>query len=140
MKQASRIIARWDGAADLISQEKIACGAWKRAVGKKIAARTRAVRLKGSTLVVEVEDEIWQKNLRSLRYQILRNLERAVGPEMVADIQCIVVPPRIGPGRAGAEELELELRPPAGSVDEADGIADPGLRRIYKAARRRATA
>ena len=136
MNQASRIIARWDGASELISREKIACGSWKKAVGKKIAVRTRAVRLMGSTLVVEVEDDIWRKNLRSLRYQILRNLERAVGPEMVDDIQFVVVPPRIPPGRAGAENLELVLE----AVDDADAIADPGMRRIYKAARRKATA
>jgi len=136
MNQASRIIARWDGASELISREKIACGSWKKAVGKKIAVRTRAVRLMGSTLVVEVEDDIWRKNLRSLRYQILRNLERAIGPEMVDDIQFVVVPPRIPPGRAGAENLELVLE----TVDEADAIVDPGMRRIYKAARRKATA
>jgi hypothetical protein len=136
MDQASRIIARWDGASDLISRERIVCGSWKKAVGKKIAAHARAVKLVRSTLVIEVEDDIWRRNLYSLKYQILRNLERAVGPELVDDLTIQVMPRRMEPARETAVNQELVLEP----LDEADHIADPGLRRIYKAARRRETA
>src|SRR5207248_9595673 len=134
MDQASRIIARWTGVSDVISHERIACGAWKKAVGKKVALRTRALKLVRSTLVVEVEDEIWRKNLWSLRYQILRNLEKAIGPEIVSDVELRLMPPRREPQRDTGESLVL--RP----FDDADSITDPGLRRIYKAARRRETA
>src|SRR5579863_8478193 len=130
MDQASRFIAQWTGVSDVISPERIACGAWKKAVGKKIALRTRALKLVRTTLVVEVEDEIWRKNLWSLRYQILRNLEKALGPELVTAVELRVMPPRLGPQR------EVETSRP---FDEAESIADPGLRRIYKAARRRET-
>ena len=65
MDQASRIIAQWTGVSDVISHERIACGAWKKAVGKTIAVRTRALKLVRDTLVVEVEDELWRKNLWS---------------------------------------------------------------------------
>jgi hypothetical protein len=131
MDQASRIIARWTGVSGLIGEERIACAAWKRAVGKKIALRTRALKLVRNTLVIEVEDELWRRNLWSLRYQILRNLERAIGPEIVTDVELRIMPPRIGPQRAVEEPLVLE------PLDEAENIQDPGLRRIYKAARRR---
>ena len=134
MDQASRIIAQWTGVSDVISPERIACGAWKKAVGKRIASRTRAIKLVRSTLVVEVEDDIWRKNLWSLRYQILRNLEKAIGPEIVSDLELRVMPQRLGPQRAMEERLVLQ------PLDEADHIADPGLRRIYKAARLRETA
>ena len=134
MDQASRIIGRIAG--DVITPERIACGAWKRAVGKRIAAHTRAAKLVRTTLVVEVEDDIWRKNLWSLRFQILRNLEKAIGPEMVSDLELRVMPLRIEPQRADRGEhlvvKSLELT--------GDDIADPGLRRIYKAARRRETA
>src|SRR5438874_12383013 len=137
MDQASRIIAQWTGVSDVITHERIACTAWKKAVGKRIAAYTRALKLVRSTLVVEVEDDIWRKNLWSLRYQILRNLEKAIGPEIVSDLEFRVMPQRLGPQRAGHEvDAHLPLQP----VDEADRIADPGLRRIYKAARLRETA
>jgi hypothetical protein len=134
MDQASRIIARWTGVSDVISPERIACGAWKRAVGKRIAAHTRAAKLVRNTLVVEVEDDIWKKNLWGLRYQILRNLEKAVGPEIVHDLELRVMPLRREPQRDTGERLVLE------PVDDADAIADPGLRRMYKSARRRETA
>jgi hypothetical protein len=128
MDQASRLIARWAGVSDVISHERIACGAWKKAVGSKIALRTRALKLVRTTLVVEVDDEIWRSNLWTLRYQILRNLEKAIGPEIVTAVELRVMPPRFGPQR----ETEARL-----SLDEAESIADPGMRRIYKAARRR---
>jgi hypothetical protein len=136
MDQASRIIARWTGVSEVIGHERIACGAWKKSVGKKIALRTRALKLVRTTLVVEVEDEVWRKQLWSLRYQILRNLEKAIGPEIVTAVELRVMPPRIGPQREQAaprEPLELPL-------DDGANIVDPGLRRIYQAARRRETA
>lgn len=135
MDQASRIIAQWTGVSDVIGHERIAVGAWKKAVGKKIALRTRALKLVRTTLVVEVEDEIWRKNLWSLRYQILRNLEKALGPKIVTGVELRVMPPRFGPQREVEASLALEA-----PRDEAENIVDPGLRRIYKAARRRETA
>lgn len=134
MDPASRIIARWPDASGVISHERIVCGAWQRAVGKKVAQRTRAIKLVRTTLVVAVEDEMWKKNLWGLRYQILKNLAQAVGPEIVTDLELRVMPVRFGPQRAeSATRVER-------TDDEADAIADPVLRRIYKAARRRETA
>ena len=136
MDQASRIIAQWRGVSDVIGPERIACAAWKKAVGKRIAAHTRALKLVRTTLVVEVEDDIWRKNLWSLRYQILRNLEKSIGPEIVSDLELRTMPQRFGPQRETASHDVGTLLP----LDEADRIADPGLRRIYKAARLRETA
>ena len=131
MDQASRIIARFAGDSGVISHERLACTAWKRAVGERIALRTRALKLVRNTLVVEVDDEIWRKNLWSLRYQIVRNLQKAIGPGIVTEVELRVMPPRLGPQRE--VEQRFALQPP----DEAESITDPGLRRIYKAARRR---
>ena len=135
MDQAGRIIAGMKGAAAVASPERIACGAWKRAVGKRLAAKTNAVKLVRDRLVVEVEDEIWRESLWKLRFQILRNIEREIGTEIVADLQFVVAPPR--------REAQRETgRPPAAldSRDEADAIADPGLRRVYRNSRRSRTA
>jgi predicted nucleic acid-binding Zn ribbon protein len=135
MDQASRIIAEWSGASDVISPERIACGAWNKAVGKRLAERTRAVKLVRDRLVVEVEDEVWRKNLWSLRYQILKNLEKAIGTQIVADVEFRVMPPRRGPQRQ-----EIDRVGDSGVKDDSMEIADPGLRRIYRNARRRETA
>jgi hypothetical protein len=141
MDQASRIIAKWTGASDLITPERIACSAWKKAVGPRLAERTRAVKLVRDRLVVEVEDEIWRKNLWSLRFQILKNLEKAVGTQIVADVEFRVMPPRREPQRAEFPGLQT---PPTIAENDAEDkgaeIADPGLRRIYRNSRRRETA
>ena len=138
MDQASRIIAQWKGVSDVITPERIACAAWKKAVGKRIAERTRAVKLVRNTLVIEVEDDVWRRNLWGLRYQILRNLEKAIGPEIVTEVELRVMPLRREPQRDLGERLALV--PTLIPLDDAENISDPGLRRIYKAARRRETA
>ncbi len=93
---------------------------------EKIAERSRASKLVRETLVVEVEDWLWQRNLMGLSKQILKNLEKTVGPGLVADFEFRIMPPRRGPQLAAASIPAFEL------TDEANGIADPGLRRIYR--------
>lgn len=140
MDQASRILAKWAGASEtgteLVSHERLAVGAWKKAVGKRLADRARAIKLVRDRLVVGVDDEVWQKNLWGLRFQILKNLEAAIGPGIVASVEFRILPQKIEPQRAASTGRDAVLQP----VDEADLIADPGLRRIYRNSRRRETA
>lgn len=110
-----------------MSAEELARAAWPPAVGKKIAERTRLGMLRGRTLVVEVEDAVWQRQLTSLSVQILRNLDRIIGGGLVEELSFRVGVPRRPPQRV------VRL------ADEADGIADAGMRRIYLQSRRRAS-
>ena len=127
MERASKTLAQMRlGAA--LNPEHLAIHAWPAAVGKRIAAHTRAARLVGSTLVVEVEDVVWERQLSVLRPQIVKNIEKSVGPGLVDRVEFYVRPPRRAPRRA------------ARSADEADGIEDPVLRGIYRAARKKALA
>jgi hypothetical protein len=135
MDQASRIIAQWSGASDLITGDRIACGAWKKAVGKRLGERTRAVKLVRDKLIVEVEDETWRKNLWGLRFQILKNLVKAIGPGIVENLEFRVMPAR----REAQREIIPALLVP-GLTDDSSEISDPGMRRIYRNARRRETA
>src|SRR5205823_2332292 len=110
--------------------------AWKRAVGKRLAVRTKPVKLVRDRLVVEVEDEIWRDSLWKLRFQILRNIEKEIGNEIVSDLTFVVAPPR----REAQRETRVEAAAHAAALisqDEADSIADPGLRRVYRNSRRR---
>jgi hypothetical protein len=137
MQQASRIVAQLcekTGESDLLSRERVACGAWKKAVGKRLALRTSAVRLVRNRLVIEVEDEIWRNNLYSLRPQILRNMENAVGPGIVEDISFEIRPRRIEPQR------ETQFALTAADREAGLDIEDPGMRRIYRMSRKRETA
>jgi hypothetical protein len=140
MDQAGRIIAGMKGAAAVTSPERIACGAWKRAVGKRLAMRTRPVKLVRDRLVVEVEDDIWRESLWKMRFQILRNIEKEIGTEIVADLTFVVAPPRREPQRESGPPPSLVSPPGLVNPDESDAIADPGLRRVYRNSRRRLSA
>ena len=133
MEPASKLIRGLRLPSDTISAEELACAAWPAAVGKKIAAHTRATRLVRNRLVVEVEDATWQRQLFGLSGFILRNLEKHVGGGLVGDLEFRGVPRRREPQRA-VESL------PGLFADEANGIEDPVLRSIYRAARKKAHA
>ena len=130
MERASKLIRGLGLSGDTITAEEIACAAWSGAVGKKIASHSRAARLVRTRLVVEVEDKVWQHQLFSLSRFIVFNLGKHLGPGVVDDLEFRIVPRRREPQRATA----------ATAVDEADAIADPVLRGIYIASRKRAQA
>jgi predicted nucleic acid-binding Zn ribbon protein len=134
MERASKLLRGIRLPGETISVDELACAAWPQAVGKKIAAHTRAARMVRTRLVVEVEDRTWQRQLMSLSGQILRNLQRNLGAGLVEDLEFKVIPRRVEPQRAAAATTS------AAPTDEAEAIADPVLRSIYRAARQRALA
>ena len=77
-----------------------ACAAWKVAAGKKIAEHTRATALVRGSLIVEVEDQIWQRQLTTLSRFLVSNLEKALGEALVTDIDFRPMPRRSEPQRA----------------------------------------
>ena len=85
---------------DVDDPELRACAAWKVAAGKKIAQHTKATRLVRGSLVVEVEDQIWQRQLRTLCGALLHNLEKALGESLVTDIDFRPMPRRREPQKA----------------------------------------
>ena len=133
MERASKLIRELRLPGDTISGEQIACAAWPHAVGRKIAAHTRAARMVRTRLIVEVEDQIWQRQLFALSAHILRNLEKSLGGGLVEEVEFRITPRRREPQRA-------DVAAPALAADEADGIADPVLRDIYRASRKKAQA
>ena len=133
MERASKLIRRMQLPGGTITPEEVACTVWAGAVGKRVAAHTRAARLVRTHLVVEVEDQVWRTQLMSLSRHILRNLAKSLGPGAVEELEFRVVPPRREPQRA-AVSTTLPL------FDEADGIEDPVLRSIYRLARKKAQA
>jgi hypothetical protein len=130
MELASKLIRGLGLPGDTLSAQELACAAWATAVGKKVAAHTRAAKLVRTKLVVEVEDHVWRTQLFALSYQILRNLAKGIGPGLVDQLEFKVVPRRREPARASSST-------PTPLFDEADAIADPVLRDIYRASRKR---
>jgi len=127
MQRAGRVLRTFELATD----EQLACAAWPASVGKKIAGRTRAVSLVRSRLVVEVEDQVWQRQLFSLRQQIMTRLELVMGRKTVTELEFRIAVQKRQPQRAETGSRVL---------DEAESIADPMLRNLYRASRKRANA
>ena len=133
MERASKLIRGLRLSADVITPEQLCCAAWPQAVGKKIAGHTRPAKLVRSRLVVEVEDHIWQRQLFALTPHILGNLERTLGRGLVEDLEFRIVPRRREPDVA-------HRAVPALTADDADAIADPVMRDLYKLSRKKAQA
>jgi len=133
MERASRLLGNIKIPRETYCAEELARAAWKQAVGKKIAAHTHAAKLVRTSLIVEVEDDVWRMQLYALRGQIISNLARHIGQGHVEDLEFRVAPPRLGPKRAASAAG-------GGIGDEAERIADPGLRRVYRYLRAKAMA
>lgn len=132
MEPASKILRKLPLLADVVGAEELARAAWPLAVGKKIAAHAHVIKMVRSNLIVEVEDDLWQRQLFGLRHQVLGKLAERLGRGAVEEIEFRVAPRRRGPERARQITARTERD------DEAAGIVDPVLRNIYKAARKRA--
>ena len=134
MERASKLIRHLGLPAGAITIDELACAAWPQAVGKRIASHTRAAKIVRTSLIVEVEDATWQRQLFSLKPFIVRNLARMIGQGMIDDAEFRIVPRRRDPQRA------IQAVPRGLFADEADAIEDPVMRGIYKNARSKAQA
>jgi hypothetical protein len=134
MERASKLIRTLGFPGDAITVDELACAAWPQAVGKRIASHTRAAKMVRASLIVEVEDATWQRQLFSLKPFMIRNMAKIVGPSMIEEIEFRIVPRRREPERA------VQALPGGIFADDADAIADPVMRGIYKTARSKALA
>jgi hypothetical protein len=122
MERAGRLIGKLK--LDVDDPELRARAAWRVAAGKKIAEHTRAVALVRGSLVVEVEDQIWQRQLKTLSGFLVRNLEKALGEALVTDIDFRPMPRRREPQRAERAR-------------SSEDVLDPVLNLIYRQARKK---
>lgn len=135
MERAARLIKNNKLSSGIFADDDLARAIWPAAVGKAIAAHTLRVKLVRTTLVVEVEDAIWQRQLHFLTRQIVDRICKVTGSGIVKDIEFRVAIPRRQAARA-------EVRESAGAaiLDEADAIQDPVLKKVYRLSRKKATA
>ena len=136
MERASKLIRQLSLSGDIITPEQMALAVWPEAVGKRIASHTRAAKLVRTRLVVEVEDITWQRQLFALTPFIVRNLAKSLGAGLVEDLEFRVIPRRRDAIRAQRSTNDV---PPL-FADDADAIADPVMRDLYKLSRKKALA
>ena len=129
MERAGRLIGKLKADRLAVEPDLVAQAVWPAAVGKRIANRTGRVTMVRQTMIVEVEDDVWRKQLFALRWQIIEKVARIAGPEMVTNLEFRVVPPRRMPAR--------EETPRA---NDSEGIEDAVFRLLYVQSRKRASA
>lgn len=134
MDRAGKLIRGLKLGAETLPPEDLVRAAWPHAVGARISAHTRPVSLRQleigrHQLVIEVEDEIWRRQLETMMTQILSRLWEVAGRESVHSIEFRLGVPRRMPQRAGKSRS---------TEDEAEGIEDPIMRRLYRVSRKRA--
>ncbi|MDQ2712252.1 MAG: DUF721 domain-containing protein [Acidobacteriota bacterium] len=143
MERAAGLIGKNKYSKKIFTDDDLARAIWPTAVGKAIAAHTSRLRLVRNTLVVEVEDAIWQKQLYHLTASILDRLRKVTASDIVRDIEFRIAIPRREPGRAETRErlelksVELKNTDPS---DESESIRDPVLKKVYRLSRKKATA
>ncbi len=103
---------------------------WPSVVGPHIARRTRPVRILDGRLIVDIEGQEWRRQLAPMGRSIARRLNGAVGKDALEDVEFRVVVPDIRP--PGRAQTATGAEGPQQRHDEASGIKDPGLRRIYR--------
>jgi hypothetical protein len=131
MERAGKSLAKLK-LSDAISPDQLAFAAWPAAVGKRIAVHACPKALVRGSLVVETDDAIWQKQLFHLRFDILAKLAEVLGGGIVTDLEFRIA-------------KAVPRRPPQSALshgesvvpDDADSIADPVMRILYKQARTR---
>jgi predicted nucleic acid-binding Zn ribbon protein len=133
MERAARVIQKSKHSRQVLADDDLARAAWPSVVGKAIAAHTSNVRLVRSTLVVEVEDAIWQRQLHALTSQIVDRFRKLTGNDAVDDAEFRISVPRRRPQRVESPRSAHTV-----DAEEADRIEDPVLRKIYRMSQRRA--
>ena len=113
--------------------EAAAIAAWKHASGDGLKGHAVAVKLENRTLTVSVADAIWQKQLHSMRGQLLFRVNTLLGQPVVSAIE-FVVDPKIATAQAEqqkpkAEPLDNEV--PLELWSAANAIHDKQLRKSF---------
>lgn len=123
MQRAASLIRKLNLPAGSDNPENRAKAAWKLAAGAKIERYTLATSLVRGTLIIEVGDMIWQRQLYALRHHLLRNLTEILGEPLVTDLDFRPMLKRRGPQTAEAPR--------------ADGIGDPVMSLLYQQSKKR---
>jgi hypothetical protein len=113
--------------------EAAAIAAWKYAAGDGLKERAVPVKLENRTLTIAVADAIWQKQLNSMRAQLLFRVNSILGKPLVGTLD-FVVDPKVAKQhveqRAQHEEL-LDNEVPLELWTAANAIQDKELRKRF---------
>src|SRR5215218_5907725 len=112
--------------------EAAAIAAWKFAAGEGLKGRAVPVKLEERTLTVAVADAIWQKQLHSMRGQLLFRVNTTLGQPIVGAIEFVIDPKLAAPPVDQQEkEAPFDNEVPLELWSAANAIQDKQLRRSF---------
>ena len=112
--------------------EAAAIAAWKHAAGDGLKEHAIALKLENRTLTVAVADPIWQKQLNSMRGQLLYRVNTILGQPLVSAFDFVIDPKRAKPRVEQPEQEEpLDNEVPLELWSAANTIHDKELRKSF---------
>jgi len=79
-------------------REQRAVVEWEQIVGEKVAGHSRALKVDGGRLFVEVDSSVWAQELSMMRRRILRQVNTRAGDRVIDNVHFVLG----GSGRDGA--------------------------------------
>ena len=113
--------------------EAAAIAAWKHAAGDGLKGHAVPVKLENRTLTVSVADAIWQKQLHSMRGQLLFRVNTLLGQPIVGAIE-FLIDPKLATAQAEQEKQadeQLDNEVPLELWSAANAIHDKELRKSF---------
>ena len=113
--------------------EAAAIAAWKHAAGDGLKEHAVALRLENRVLTVAVADPIWQKQLTSMRGQLLYRVNTILGQPLVSALD-FAIDPKLAKPRAeqtSQQEEPLDNEVPLELWSAANAIHDKQLRKSF---------
>ena len=112
--------------------EAAAIAAWKHAAGEGLKEHAVALKLENRTLTVAVADPIWQKQLTSMRGQLLYRVNTILGQPLVSAFNFVIDRERAKPRIERPEQDEpIDNEVPLELWSAANAIHDKELRKSF---------
>ncbi len=87
-KILAEVIEKLGIAAKLSEQRAVT--EWAEIVGAKVAEHTRAVKVDGGRLLVEVDSPVWSQELTLMKRTITREINRRIGREAIEQVHFVL--------------------------------------------------
>lgn len=115
---------------DRMDREQKVFLVWQEALGETLWKNTRPVAVHHGTLVIAVRDHAWMQELQFMKDDIIKKLNRVLGPGVIRGIRFKIGAweEKEGDGDAGAPEAGLDPEVIREAEQAVSVIEDPGLR------------
>lgn len=111
--------------------EAAAIAAWKHAAGDGLKEHAVPLRLENRTLTVAVADRIWQRQLTSMRGQMLFRINSILGQPLVGALDFVIDPKLVKPRVEQTPDEPLDNEVPLELWSAANAIHDQELRKSF---------